>query len=85
MPKNVRETLSAEVVAEVEIMQALDQAFRELEDIETNEDRREELASEIRQALQRYNQLFRQREGAEDFLKGYYDRLDRNFKKDNSD
>lgn len=75
MPKNVRETLSAEAVAEVEIMQEIDRLFRELEADGTNEDRREELTFEIRRALERYNQLFHEKEGAGELLQGYYDRL----------
>ena len=81
MPKNVRETLSAEARAEVEIMQELDRLFRDMERGETNEDRREELAQDIRQALERYRQLFRKDEGAEELLQSYYDRLKKTEKK----
>jgi len=75
MPKNVRETLSAEARAEVEIMQETDRLFQELESGETNEDRYEELVYEIRRALERYNQLFHEKDGAGELLQGYYDRL----------
>ncbi len=77
MPKNVRETMSAEAAAEVEIMQELERLFRQLEADGVNGDRREELAGDIRQTLERYNQLFHKEEGARELLGGYYDRLEK--------
>lgn len=77
MPKNVREAMSAEAAAEVEIMQELEGLFRQLEADGVNEDRREELAGDIRQTLERYNQLFHGEEGAKELLSGYYDRLEK--------
>jgi len=68
MPKNVRESMSAEAVEEVEIFQELERLFRELESGETNEDRREELAHEIRQTLERHHQLFHDRVHAKGFV-----------------
>jgi len=75
MPKNVRETLSAEVAAEVEIFQELDRLFRELESGEVNPDRQEELAQDIRQALERHHQLFHDRAHAKEFIEECSERL----------
>lgn len=74
--QNSGETLSVEAMAEVEIMQEIDRLFRELEAADTNEDRREELARDIRQALERYHHLFRKEDDAKELLRGYYKRLD---------
>ncbi|MBU1146620.1 hypothetical protein KKD80_03695 [Patescibacteria group bacterium] len=75
MPKNVRETMSAEAKAEVEIFQELERLFRELEGGGANEDRQEELARGIRQALERHHQLFHSKEHAGDFIEDYSERL----------
>lgn len=81
MPKNVGETISAEAVAEVEIMQELDRLFQEAEGETVNEERKIELAGEIRQALERYRKLFRQAikedDAARELFRGYYERLEK--------
>ena len=75
MSKNTRDTMSAEAAAEVEIFQELNRLFRELEDKETNPERREELAKDIRQALERHHQLFHEEPYAKDFIEECNKRL----------
>lgn len=67
--------MSAEAMAEVEIFQELDQLFWELEGGGVNEDRREELAHDIRQSLEKHHQLFRDKKHAKEFVEEYSERL----------
>ncbi len=73
-----REPMSPEARAEVEIMATLDRLLGELEKGNLPEERREEIAGEVREALTRYHKLCRE---AEETINVYYKRLEDALKK----
>ncbi len=73
--RNGGEALSPEAAAEVEIMTEIDRLFKEMDGSDAGEERKAEIAGEIRAALKRYHQIF----GPEvkDMIDAYYQRLEK--------
>lgn len=71
------EALSSEARTEVDLMNEIDRLFKDLNESGANEERRSEIAGEIRDALKRYRQFFGQDKEAMAAIDDYYARLEK--------
>ncbi|MFZ5364263.1 MAG: hypothetical protein ACOZAG_02165 [Patescibacteria group bacterium] len=71
--EKITEVLSPEARADVEITRKVEGLLEELESRNPTEERRKEIAGEIRENLKRYHQIFGK--GSREIIDGYHQKL----------